>query len=145
MTMPTDPALTPGKVVLCDKEGRVVNAPTLDWMVNYDGRIRSASGIITDFPNDAERDVRKHLKARLKTLGGELRKCSWFPRGSAPDELVLVPARGGNASQHFLAELKRPGKEPTDAQWREIKLLRSYGLDVRVLDSREAVDAALFW
>lgn len=100
---------------------------------------------ITRFPNDAERDVRKHLKGRLKTLGGELRKCSWSPRTSAPDELVLVPARGGNEPRNFLAELKRPGKEPTDAQWREINRLRSYGMDVRVLDSREAVDAALFW
>lgn len=99
----------------------------------------------TAFPNDAERDVRKHLKDRLQTLGGELRKVSWRNRRSAPDELILVPMRGGNPAKFFLAELKRPGEQPTAAQWREIGLLLSYGVDVRVLDSREAVDAALFW
>jgi hypothetical protein len=101
--------------------------------------------VITEFPNDAERDIRAHLKRRLKVLGGQLRKCSWFPRKGAPDELIFVPARANRPARAFFAELKRPGKEPEDHQWREINLMRDHGLPVMVLDSREAVDAALFW
>lgn len=100
---------------------------------------------VTTFPNDRERDVRAHLKGRLKTLGGELRKCSWFPRSGAPDELVLVPARGSRPARFFFAELKRPGKEPEPHQVREITRLHDHNVPVLVLDSREAVDAALFW
>ena len=100
---------------------------------------------MTAFPNDRERDVRKHLKTRLKALGGELRKVSWFQRRGAPDELVLVPARGFMRARYFFAELKAPGKWLEPHQEREIKKLHDHGVPVMVLDSREAVDAALFW
>lgn len=95
----------------------------------------------TAFPHDAERDVRKHLKARLETLGGTIRKIGWINRRSAPDELILIPRLG----VHFIAELKRPGAQPTPAQWREIQILRDSGLRVEVLSTREQVDAALNW
>lgn len=96
-------------------------------------------------PDDLERDVRDYLKARLKQLGGELRKCSWFPRTKAPDELVLIPAQPGRIGNSFFAELKRPGAKPDGGQLREHAKMRAAGLTVYVLDSREAVDAALFW
>lgn len=93
----------------------------------------------TAFPDDRERDVRKHLKARLKVLGGELRKMSWFPRSGAPDEMVLLPGR------HFLAELKRPTTDLEEHQVREIRKLEASGVLVYVLHTREEVDQALFW
>jgi hypothetical protein len=99
----------------------------------------------TRHPDDAERDVRKYLKKRLALLGGELRKCSWFMRRHAPDELVLVPAQPGRIGRGFFAELKRPGEQPDRGQLREIAKLRAAGFTVHVIDSREAVDAALFW
>jgi len=100
---------------------------------------------MTAFPNDAERDVRKHLKARLKTMGGELRKVSWVMRRGAPDELVLIPAQPGRIAKAFFVELKRPGQVPERHQLREIEKLRAAGLTVHVIDTREAVDAVLFW
>lgn len=100
----------------------------------------------TRTPDDAERDVRKYLKKRLRTMGhAELRKCSWFPRTGAPDELVLIEAQPGRIARGFFAELKRPGEVPTEKQLREHAKLRDAGFTVLVIDSREAVDAALFW
>lgn len=95
----------------------------------------------TAWPQDRERDVRKHLLRRLDILGGAIRKLQYVGRRSAPDELVLLPRH----HRHFLAELKRPGEKPRPDQQREIELLLASGVTVYVLDSREAVDAALFW
>lgn len=101
---------------------------------------------MTATPNDRERDVRRHLKTRLKTYGGELRKVKWIGRNGAPDELVLIPGIDGRQPQHgAFVELKAPGKEPEPHQLREIEKLRAHGFSVYVLDTREAVDAALFW
>lgn len=101
---------------------------------------------LTAFPNDRERDVRAYLKKRLKLFGGELRKLSWFQRNGAPDELVLLPGIDGVCGpEACFVELKAPGKAPKAHQQREIDKLRAYGLKVLVLDTREAVDAALFW
>lgn len=99
----------------------------------------------TAFPDDRERDVRAHLKKRLKLMGGELRKCSWFPRTKAPDELVIIPFQPGRIGRGFFAELKRPGEWPDAGQLREHEKLRAAGFVVHVIDSREAVDAVLFW
>lgn len=99
----------------------------------------------TAFPNDRERDVRAHLKKRLKLLGGELRKVSWFPRTGAPDELIFLPARANRKARVIWAELKRPGQKPEKHQQRAIELLRDHGQEVVVIDCREAADAVLFW
>lgn len=102
---------------------------------------------MTQFPNDRERDVRKYLKARLKVLGGELRKVRWIGRNGAPDELVGLPGEGRAGRKEpvsFWVELKRPGEKPERHQQREIDWLRAHGQTVYVIDSREAVDAVLF-
>lgn len=100
---------------------------------------------MTAFPNDRERDVRAYLKGRLAVMGGELRKVTWFMKRGAPDEFVMVPARAGIKAFSFFAELKRPGQKPEMHQMREIEKLRRHGQTVHVIDSREAVDAILFW
>lgn len=92
-----------------------------------------------------ERQVRAYLKARLKQLKGELRKCSWFPRSNAPDELVMIFAQEGRIARHFFAELKGTDGKLRPGQVREIEKMRNAGITVFVLDSKEAVDAALFW
>lgn len=101
---------------------------------------------MTAFPDDRERDVRSHLKKRLKLLGGELRKVRWIMRNGAPDEFVAIPANraGHKAARSFWIELKRPGEVPERHQQKEIDWLREHGQTVYVCDSREAVDAVLF-
>ena len=90
-----------------------------------------------------ERDVVAYLVKRVKALGGEVRKVAWIGRKLAPDLFVFLP--GGN-SLNFWAEAKRPGYRVTPHvinQRREHDRMRGYGEIVYVLDSREAVDAAL--
>lgn len=97
---------------------------------------------------DLERDVRAYLKARLKVMGGQIRKVSWKPRTDAPDELVMVPQRAGVPAFAFFAELKRP-KAGQDwrrrRQEREAAVLRSFGLRVEFIESKADVDRILFW
>lgn len=90
----------------------------------------------------AERDVEAHLVKRVKELRGEIRKVKWIGRKSAPDRFVMLPSRHPN----FWAELKRPGYTMTatvEAQLREHDRMRAMDEIVYVLDSFEAVDAAL--
>lgn len=91
---------------------------------------------------DAERDVVAYLVKRVKALGGEVRKVAWVGRNKAPDLFVMIPGSQPN----FWAECKRPGYKVNPhvlAQRREHDRMRGYDEIVHVLDSREAVDAAL--
>lgn len=85
-----------------------------------------------------ERDIERHLVARVKALGGEVRKVKWIGRRGAPDRLVLLrPAR------QIWIELKAPGVKPEAHQLREHDRMRAFGLDVRVIDSIEGIDHVL--
>lgn len=84
-----------------------------------------------------ERDISRYLNARVKQLGGEVRRVRWIGRNNAPDKLVLLPG------WHFFVEEKRPGKDATDAQKREIARLRAAGFEVYVFDTPEVVDVTL--
>jgi hypothetical protein len=81
-----------------------------------------------------EAKVEAHLVARVKALGGEVRKVSWIGRRGAPDRLVLLPGR------HVLVELKRPGGRPEPHQDREHHRLRRAGFEVLVLDTIEQIN-----
>jgi len=83
-----------------------------------------------------ERDVEAHLVARVKSLGGIAMKLTSPQRRSVTDRIVLLP--GGRV---VFVELKSPGKKPTDAQMREHERLRAIQMDVRVIDTKEGVDA----
>lgn len=83
-----------------------------------------------------ERDIHKALVARVKLLGGEVRRLSWIGRSHAPDVLVLLPGR------HVFVEEKRPGEKPRPGQAREIERMCAAGCNVLVMDSLEAID---FW
>jgi hypothetical protein len=91
-----------------------------------------------------ERDIRKALKKRVESYGGEIRAVAWLGRRSAPDVLCLFKRLtglgGGNEAMHPFIETKAPGGEPTDAQAREHDRLRAAGCVVLVISTIEQLD-----
>ena len=79
-----------------------------------------------------ERDIEAHLVKRVKEAGGIAIKFTSPQRRSVPDRIVLMP--GGVV---WFAELKAPGKKPTEALEREHARLRALGFRVEVIDSKE--------
>lgn len=84
-----------------------------------------------------ERDISRYLNARVKQLGGEVRRVRWIGRNNAPDKLVLLPG------WHFFVEEKRPKKDATEAQAREHARLRRAGVVVYVFGTPEDIDSVL--
>ncbi len=84
----------------------------------------------------SEKLVEQALVSRVKAMGGIAFKFTSPGRRSVPDRLCLLP--GGRV---IFVECKAPGKRPTELQAREHERLRALGFDVRVIDSREAVNA----
>ncbi len=99
-----------------------------------------------------ESTVEDYFCARIKALGGEVRKVKWQGRRGAPDRLALIPARPwvdhvfGQARhkvrppRHALVELKRPGAAARINQLREHDRLRNAGFEVLLIDTFELVD-----
>ncbi|MDY7802789.1 hypothetical protein U0E23_09955 [Burkholderia stagnalis] len=83
-----------------------------------------------------EKTVETYLVDRVRAAGGDAYKFSSPARVSVPDRIVVFPP-----ARIYFVELKRPGGKPTRGQEREHERLRALGCDVRVIDSREAVDA----
>jgi hypothetical protein len=83
-----------------------------------------------------ERDIERHLVARVANAGGVAYKFTSPAHRAVPDRLVLLP--GGAVK---FVECKRPGGKPTPAQLREHRRLGALGHDVAVLDNLAAVDA----
>lgn len=93
-----------------------------------------------------ERDIEAHLVARVKALGGEVRKVKWVGRRGAPDRLVMLPFRPKSnmaADTAVWVELKATGKKPEPHQLREHARMRGMGQRVEVIDSIEGVDSLL--
>ena len=101
-----------------------------------------------------ERDIERRLVARVKELGGEVRKVQWIGRSGAPDRLVMLPdqievlpaGRTNHLIRHnvcFWVELKAPGVKPEPHQLREHERMRKMGQRVVVVDSIEGVDELL--
>lgn len=93
-----------------------------------------------------ERDIEEYLVARVKAMGGEVRKVRWVNRRGAPDRLVMLPPVVNG--RVFLpsgvwVELKAPGKVPEGYQLREHARMRKLGQVVEVIDSLEGVEALL--
>nr|WP_208450355.1 VRR-NUC domain-containing protein [Burkholderia anthina] len=83
-----------------------------------------------------EKTVETYLVATVRCAGGDAYKFSSPARVSVPDRIVIFPP-----ARIYFVELKRPGGKPSKGQLREHERLRALGCDVRVIDSREAVDA----
>lgn len=97
-----------------------------------------------------ERDIRRELKKRVESYGGEIRAVSWLGRRNAPDVLALFPGGGDlynprhDLSEcHPFIETKAPGGKPTAAQLREHDRMRQAGCIVLVISTLEQLDTWL--
>lgn len=92
-----------------------------------------------------ERDIERHLVARAKARGGEVRKVQWIGRRGAPDRLVMLPAPAGPGAYQapIWVELKAPGVKPEAHQLREHQRMRAQGQRVVVLDSLASIEELL--
>lgn len=106
-----------------------------------------------------ERDVERYLVAKVKALGGEVRKVQWVGRAGAPDRVVMLPPRSDRQrdgawlyrnGQTLWVELKNPETIltfPADAheraQVREHTRMRKCGQRVEVIGTYEKVDELL--
>lgn len=83
-----------------------------------------------------ERDVERHLRKRILAIGGDCEKFVSPGKRGVPDRIVTMP--GGRL---WFVELKRPGKDAEKQQARDHARRRAMGFDVRVLDTKEKVNA----
>lgn len=90
-----------------------------------------------------ERDVERYLVARVKILGGEVRKVKWIGRRGAPDRLVMLPVDSWGRNPTIWIEVKAPGEKAKPHQVREHDRMRAMGQEVFVVDSFTAVDEVL--
>lgn len=79
-----------------------------------------------------ESDVERHVVEYARKHGFWCRKFTSPHRRSVPDYIM---AKNGIV---FWIEFKRPGEKPTPLQAKEHAEMRAHGLDVYVVDSREA-------
>ena len=75
--------------------------------------------------------------ARVRELGGEVRKVRWIGRNGAPDRRVML------VTGPFWVEVKAPGAPLKPHQAREHKRMRMHGEMVFVVDSIEAIEELL--
>lgn len=101
------------------------------------GLTQQSGGLCTTRPKMRESQIESYLVAQVEQRGGEIRKCKWIGRPSAPDRRVMLP---GNC---MWIECKAPGEKPTAAQAREHARMRKAGERVEVVDSFERVDQLL--
>lgn len=82
-----------------------------------------------------EKTIERYLVQKAREIGGLAIK--WVAPGMAgvPDRVVFFP--GGRI---VFVELKAPGQKQTPIQVRVTKMLIDLGADVRVIDSKEAVN-----
>lgn len=98
-----------------------------------------------------ESQIEAYLVAKVKALGGEVRKVQWIGRRGAPDRLVMLPGRAWFARTATIwVELKNPETIktfPADAreraQHREHERMRKLGQRVEVIGTIEQVDELL--
>ena len=86
----------------------------------------------------SEKSIEDYLRLRVKQAGGRAYKFVSPGNAGVPDRLAILP--GGRIA---FVELKAPGKKPTALQQKKIQELRSLGVLVTWVDSREAVDRIL--
>lgn len=85
-----------------------------------------------------EKTLETRLRKGVERMGGLCEKFTSPGRRSVPDRLVTMP--GGKV---WFVEMKAPGKDATLLQALDHERRRAMGFDVRVLNSREKVDAFL--
>ena len=88
--------------------------------------------------NPLEAVIEAYLVKRIRALGGECEKFTSPMRRSVPDRIVTLPK-----GRIIFIELKRLGKQPSELQERDHQRRREMGFDVRVIDSKDGVDALI--
>jgi len=101
-----------------------------------------------------ESTVEEYLVAKVKALGGEIRKVHWGGRSKAPDRVVMLPSHDGEGRMTFnegttWVEVKNPqtikhfpSNAHERAQDREHERMRKVGQRVLVLGTFEQIDEA---
>lgn len=94
-----------------------------------------------------EGEVQTYGAEQLKKHGCLVRKIAYEGRRGCPDQLVLVPERQARYLEHpcvvFIEYKKAENIEPGPHQLREHERMRAVGADVRVIGSKEQVDALI--
>lgn len=83
-----------------------------------------------------EKTIESHLRKEIKKLGGKAFKFVSPGTTGVPDRIVLLPT-----GRIYFVELKAEGKKSTPLQDNRQKEIRLLGFDVRVIDSKEGVNA----
>lgn len=84
-----------------------------------------------------EGKIVQDIRRWIKSIGGQVRKCSWEGRRGAPDLLIMI-----NGHHHWL-EVKSAKGELTLLQRAEIGLMRQNGCSVDVVRSLDDAKTAL--
>ena len=84
-----------------------------------------------------EGKIAQDIRRWIKSIGGQVRKCSWEGRRGAPDLLIMI-----NGHHHWL-EVKSAKGELTLLQRAEIGLMKQHGCSVDVVRSLDDAKAAL--
>lgn len=87
-----------------------------------------------------EKTIEQKFCKMVESFGGTAYKFKAIGRRDAPDRLCTLPY-----GVIFFCECKRPGEEPTGAQWREIRKLEALGHNVFVCDSEKQIAAIKTW
>ena len=82
-----------------------------------------------------EKTIESYLTREIAKLGGTAYKFNSEQRRAVPDRLCVLPGR-----VVIFVECKRPGKEPTPAQQREIDRLREKDQFATWVSTKEEVD-----
>lgn len=90
--------------------------------------------------NLIENDIEKYGAKLAKRLGWDYEKFSSPEKSAVPDRLVTVYDETLDASIMFFIELKRPGKQSTEMQYKDHTRRRAKGFMVFVADSYEQID-----
>lgn len=95
-------------------------------------------------PRPLEKEIERKVCEYAKAKGFYVRKFVSPAHRSVPDRYFIAPGSPGSTPDEltttlymrlFKVEFKRQGEEPTDAQKREHRELRSYGVRVFVIDN----------
>lgn len=82
-----------------------------------------------------EKDIETYLRDQVKKAGGKAYKFESPGNDGVPDRIVIFPS-----NRIYFVELKAPGKKPRPLQIKQMRDLESFGCEVFVLDSKEAVN-----
>lgn len=81
----------------------------------------------------SEKQIETYLRDQLKKIGGIAMKFVSPGHAGVPDRIVIFN------SQVIFVELKAPGKEPSPLQKATHTMLRSKGVRVEIIDSKEQI------